>query len=132
MAPMTHETSHLVNALATPSQLAHSNSQDDGVPVDLERSILFAGARLTQTAGILLRLPQDIIAQAIVIFQRYWLGPDGGSLHVNDAQVQNLTYGRLAHANNVKGNICLCNLSRGQTFSAAKVAKEYHKHLCIH
>jgi hypothetical protein len=87
MAKIGDETSHLVNALATPSQLAHSSSYLDGIPAELERSVLFAGARLTQVAGILLRLPQDIIAQAIVIFQRFWLGPDGGSLREHDSQV---------------------------------------------
>ncbi|KAI9851173.1 MAG: hypothetical protein M1838_004282 [Thelocarpon superellum] len=52
----------------------------DAVPADLEISIRFAGSQLTQAAGILLRLPQDIIAQAIVLFTRFWVGPDGGSL----------------------------------------------------
>jgi hypothetical protein len=93
MTPISDGTSHLVNALATPSQLAHSNSQLDGVPADLERSILFAGARITQIAGILLRLPQDIIAQAIVVFQRFWVGPNGGSVREYDSQVgQNRTH----------------------------------------
>ncbi|KAH7046047.1 cyclin-like protein [Macrophomina phaseolina] len=72
--------SHLANPLATLDQLAASGSQLDGVPPDLEDSIRFAGARLTQQAGVLLRLPQDIIAHAIVVFARFWLGPEGGSL----------------------------------------------------
>ncbi|KAI9673850.1 MAG: hypothetical protein M1817_002056 [Caeruleum heppii] len=76
MAPI----SHLSNPLATPEQLSTSASRLDGVPLDLERSVHFAGARLTQAAGILLRLPQDIIAQAIIIFTRFWIGSDGGSL----------------------------------------------------
>ena len=87
MAEVSKETSHLWNALATPAQLAHSNSQNDGVQPDLERSILFAGARLTQAAGIPLRLPQDVIAQAVVIYQRFWLGQYGGSLQEHDANV---------------------------------------------
>jgi hypothetical protein len=70
----------LANPLATVAQLSTSGSQLDGVPPDLEASARFAGARLTQAAGILLRLPQEVIAQAIVIFTRFWLGPDGGSL----------------------------------------------------
>ncbi|KAJ9649636.1 hypothetical protein H2201_001780 [Coniosporium apollinis] len=70
----------LVNPLATVDQISQSGSQLDGVPADLENSIRFAGARLTQAAGILLRLPQDIIAQAIVIFTRFFVGPEGGSL----------------------------------------------------
>ncbi|KAL6711188.1 hypothetical protein ACN47E_005719 [Coniothyrium glycines] len=68
------------NPLATVAQLETSGSQLDGIPADLEDSIRFAGARLTQAAGILLRLPQDVIAQAIVVFMRFWVGPEGGSL----------------------------------------------------
>ncbi|CAO2648066.1 Nn.00g089880.m01.CDS01 [Neocucurbitaria sp. VM-36] len=72
--------SPLANPLATVAQLETSGSQLDGIPADLEDSIRFAGARLTQAAGILLRLPQEVIAQAIVLFMRFWVGPDGGSL----------------------------------------------------
>jgi hypothetical protein len=87
MAVDIETTSHLVNALARPDQVAHSNSQQNGVSADLERSMLFAGARITQTAGILLRLPQDIVAQAVVVFQRFWIGDEGGNLHEFDVQV---------------------------------------------
>ncbi|CAI7571958.1 hypothetical protein N7533_004235 [Penicillium manginii] len=73
---------HLSNALATPGQLSASSSSIDGVPSDLEASIRCAGAQLTQAAGVLLHLSQDIIAQAIVIFTRFWLGADGGSLRI--------------------------------------------------
>ncbi|KAJ5723775.1 hypothetical protein N7488_001810 [Penicillium malachiteum] len=72
----------LSNALATPDQLSNSSSSIDGVPSDLETSIRVAGAQLTQTAGVLLGLSQDIIGQAIVIFTRFWLGADGGSLRI--------------------------------------------------
>ncbi|KAF2748224.1 hypothetical protein M011DRAFT_401537 [Sporormia fimetaria CBS 119925] len=81
------EFSPLANPLATVAQLETSNSQFDGLPADLEKSIRFAGARLTQAAGILLRLPQEVIAQAILIFMRYWLGPEAGSLHHDPADV---------------------------------------------
>ncbi|KAJ6169692.1 hypothetical protein N7497_002535 [Penicillium chrysogenum] len=73
---------HLSNALATPDQLSNSSSSIDNVPSDLETSIRCAGAQLTQAAGILLHLSQDVIAQAIVIFTRFWLGADGGSLRI--------------------------------------------------
>ncbi|KAH8732451.1 cyclin-like protein [Phaeosphaeriaceae sp. PMI808] len=74
------QSSPLANSLATVAQLETSGSLLDGIPSELEDSIRFAGARYTQAAGILLRLPQEVIAQAIVIFTRFWLGPDGGSL----------------------------------------------------
>jgi hypothetical protein len=78
---------YLSNALATAEQLTSSSSAIDGVPSDLETSIRFAGTQLTQAAGVLLRLSQDIIAQAIVTFTRFWLGQDGGSLRIYSAKV---------------------------------------------
>lgn len=86
MAPIT-ELSHLLNPLATPAQLETSSSQLDGIPKDLEDSVRFETSRLIQAAGILLHLPQEIIAQAIVILQRFWLGPDGGSMLDSDSKV---------------------------------------------
>lgn len=79
----------LANPLATPAQLSSSSSSLDGIPADLEASVRFAGALLTQAAGVLLRLPQDVVAQAIVIFTRFWIGPDGGSLAIHAAKVRN-------------------------------------------
>lgn len=79
--------SSLCHFLATPEQLSTSSSQLDGVPLDLESSIRLAGTQLTQAAGILLRLPQDVIAHAIVIFLRFFIGPQGGSVRTYAAQV---------------------------------------------
>ncbi|KLJ07511.1 hypothetical protein EMPG_17027 [Blastomyces silverae] len=81
MAP-TASLDNLSNPLVTPAQLATSSSSLDGVAADLETSIRYAGVRLTQAAGILLQLPQDVIAKAIVVFTRFWVGPEGGSLAV--------------------------------------------------
>ncbi|OCK78576.1 hypothetical protein K432DRAFT_301675 [Lepidopterella palustris CBS 459.81] len=81
------QATQLANPLATVAQLSSSGSQLDGIPPDLEDSIRFAGARLTQAAGILLRLPQEIIAQAIIIFTRFWVGPEGGSLTEYGAEI---------------------------------------------
>ena len=78
--PAIMQPSNLANQLATVEQLASSGSRLDGVPLDLENSLRFAGAQLTQAAGILLRLPQEVIAQALVVFTRFWVGPEGGSL----------------------------------------------------
>jgi len=79
MAPISG-LSHFANPLVASLQLETSASQLDGVPKDLENSISYETARLIQAAGILLRLPQEIIAQAIIILQRFWSGPDGGSM----------------------------------------------------
>ena len=81
------EPSPLANPLATVAQLEESSSQVDGVPAHLENSIRFASARLIQAAGILLRLPQEVIAQSIILFTRFWVGPEGGSLAEFDAEV---------------------------------------------
>ncbi len=67
--------SHLSNALATADQLYKSGTNND-LPPELQDSIRFYTARLTQAAGILLRLPQDITAQANVLLFRYWLVDD--------------------------------------------------------
>ncbi|MCJ1271724.1 hypothetical protein MMC22_011629 [Lobaria immixta] len=76
----------LSNPLVTTEQLSNSSSQLDGVRADLESSIRFAGSHLTQAAGILLRLPQEIIAHAIVLFLRFYVGPEGGSFRINSAK----------------------------------------------
>lgn len=78
MAPI-NGLSHLSNPLALPEQLANSASQLDGVPSDLEDSIRYESQRSIQAAGVLLRLPQEIIAETIIILSRFWLGPEGGS-----------------------------------------------------
>ena len=87
MAAQAEQLSSLSNPLAMIDQLSTSSSQLDGVPADLESSLRFAGAQLTQAAGILLGLPQDIIAQAIVIFYRFYIGSEGGSFRINAVKV---------------------------------------------
>lgn len=79
MAPIT-ELSHLANPLASSTQLETSATQLAGVPKQLEDSVRFRSAQLIQAAGILLRLPQEIVAQSIVLLDRFWIGPDGGSM----------------------------------------------------
>ena len=79
--------SSLTNPLATVEQLSNSSSSLDGVPPSLESSVRYAGLQITQAAGILLRLPQEIVAQAMVIFTRFYIGSEGGSFRVNSAKV---------------------------------------------
>ena len=87
MVPEGETLSSLSNPLATVEQLSNSSSSLDGVPPSLESSIRFAGLQITQAAGILLRIPQEIIAQAMVIFTRFYLGPEGGSVRKKGAKV---------------------------------------------
>ena len=87
------ELSHLANPLPSSAQLEASATRLDGVPKDVEDSVRFETTRLLQAVGILLRLPQELVAQSIVILCRYWLGPDGGSMLEHDPKV---TIGSLA------------------------------------
>lgn len=64
--------SHLINPLATASQLYHRSSFSS-LPQDLQDAIFIATQCLTQAAGRLLELPQSVTAQANVILARYWL-----------------------------------------------------------
>ena len=91
------KVSHLANPLATSIQLEASASQLDGVPKDLEDSIRFETARLLQAAGTLLRLPQELIAQSIIILYRFWTGADGGSLLDHDFKVRIRSFIYLIH-----------------------------------
>lgn len=95
MAPVVRGLSHLANLLATPALLQTSASQLDGVPGDLLDSVRFEGAKLIQAAGILLHLPQEIIAEAIIVFSRFWVGSEGGSIveyHVKVSLVYVICY----------------------------------------
>ncbi|KAI6788816.1 cyclin [Hortaea werneckii] len=73
------QPSQLANPLATVAKLETTASQLQGIPQDIEHFARFDAARLTQAAGILLRLPQEIIAQSIIVLQRFYVGADGGS-----------------------------------------------------
>lgn len=86
-APLAGHPILLVNPLATPEKLESSSSQLDGIDTSLEESIRFAACKLVQAAGALLRLPQDLVAQAIVTYTRFWVGPEGGSLKIYSAHV---------------------------------------------
>lgn len=87
MPVSTHLLATLSNPLATVEQLSTSSSQLDGIPADLESSIRYKGALLTQAAGVLLRLPQEIVAQAIVTFTRFYVGPESGSFRLHAVRV---------------------------------------------
>lgn len=67
--------SHLSNPLGTADQV-FMNVTHNVLPLELQDSVRFYTARLTQAAGILLRLPQSITAQANVLLYRYWLVDD--------------------------------------------------------
>lgn len=66
---------HLSNPLVTTTQL-YDSITSNALPLELQDSIRFYTARLTQAAGLLLRLPQSITAQANVLLFRYWMVDD--------------------------------------------------------
>jgi cyclin L len=72
MAP-TSKLGHLSNAIVTLGQLSHLQDGPSLYWTDDAQSIRFVQAELTQAAGVLLRLPQEVIANAIVILQRFWI-----------------------------------------------------------
>ena len=71
--------SSLSNPLVTIQQLQSAFSGADDISADLEKSLRYFGALLTQAAGILLKLPQDIIAQAIITLARFCAALEAGS-----------------------------------------------------
>lgn len=67
---------HLSNPLATLSQL-YSLEDDDQGRAGHGQSLRYAQAILTQAAGVLLRLPQEVIATSLVLLQRFWVEGHG-------------------------------------------------------
>ncbi|KAK8052028.1 hypothetical protein PG993_003413 [Apiospora rasikravindrae] len=64
--------SHMTNPLATVEQL-YGRSTLNALPQNLQDTIFLAVQSLTQAAGLLLRLPQSVTAQANVVLARYWV-----------------------------------------------------------
>ncbi|KAI2607433.1 cyclin-like protein [Hypoxylon fragiforme] len=62
----------MTNPLATVDQL-YQRTSFSALPSDLQDIIFFTTQCLTQAAGVLLRLPQSVTAQANVVLARYWL-----------------------------------------------------------
>lgn len=86
--PSVTRPSHLVNRLASAAQLETSASALEGMPPSLVDAVRYESCRLVQAAGIVLRLPQELAAQAIVILCRFWTGAQGGSMLEHDATVR--------------------------------------------
>jgi hypothetical protein len=75
MAPMTR-LNHLSNAVVTSEQLSRLHDGASLYGTKDAQSIRFVQGQLTQAAGVLLRLPQEVIATALVILQRFWINFD--------------------------------------------------------
>lgn len=70
MAPVSN-LAPLTNPLVSSAQLLALKQNDENSNPGTSDSIRYAQAQLAQSAGILLRLPQEVIAQAIVLLQRF-------------------------------------------------------------
>ncbi|KAI0840882.1 cyclin-like protein [Hypoxylon sp. FL0890] len=75
---------HMTNPLATVDQL-YQRTSFSALPSDLQDIIFFTTQCLTQAAGILLRIPQSVTAQANVVLARYWLVESPLSHEFSDA-----------------------------------------------
>jgi cyclin L len=62
--------SHMANALATVEQIYKYKSSLSALPPDLQDAVFYQVQLLTQAAGLLLRLPQSVTAQANVLLAR--------------------------------------------------------------
>lgn len=62
----------LTNPLATAAQL-YDRSSLSSLPQELIEGLFIHTQCLTQTAGLLLELPQSVTAQANVLLARYWV-----------------------------------------------------------
>lgn len=78
---------HITNSLVTAEQL-HSLQEDDQSRVQNAQSLRYAQAILAQAAGILLRLPQAVIATSLVLLQRFWVEGHGQGHAMADLKVQ--------------------------------------------
>ncbi|KAH9887838.1 cyclin-like protein [Xylariomycetidae sp. FL2044] len=80
---------HMTNPLATVDQL-YRRTSFSALPSDLQDTIFFATQCLTQAAGILLRIPQSVTAQANVVLSRYWLVESPLSYEFSDVSAASL------------------------------------------
>ncbi|KAJ1931929.1 hypothetical protein FBU59_006544, partial [Linderina macrospora] len=62
----------LKNPLLTPSQILRSPSQERGMSQELESDMRAYGCHLIESSGIVLRVPQVVMASAQILFQRFY------------------------------------------------------------
>jgi hypothetical protein len=63
---------YLTNSIVNAEQL-NPLHVDDGFRSEAATTSRYAQAILTQSAGILLRLPLEVVATALVLLQRFWV-----------------------------------------------------------
>ena len=90
---MVFDLASLSNPLVTAEQLSTLRQSGSSYWTEDAQSSRFVQAQLTQAAGVLLRLPQEVVANAIVILQRLWIHYDDyrqDQVHVGPTMKQKL------------------------------------------
>ncbi|ETS82762.1 hypothetical protein PFICI_04638 [Pestalotiopsis fici W106-1] len=77
--------SHMANPLATVEQIYKYKSSLSALPPDLQDAVFYQVQLLTQAAGLLLRLPQSVTAQANVILARALVGAAAATTAANES-----------------------------------------------
>ncbi|WRT68355.1 uncharacterized protein IL334_005331 [Kwoniella shivajii] len=81
---------HAPHPLATLDQIINTPSSKDGIPREVEADLRVAGCMLIQEAGVMLKLPQNTMATAQVIFHRFFYVSSFYSFGVNDISISSL------------------------------------------
>ncbi|WWD19001.1 hypothetical protein CI109_103458 [Kwoniella shandongensis] len=81
---------HAPHPLATFLQAAETPSTRDGVPKEVEDDLRVVGCMLIQEAGVMLKLPQNTMATAQVLFHRFYYMSSLCSFGVNDISISAL------------------------------------------
>ncbi|OXH31594.1 cyclin-dependent protein kinase regulator [Cryptococcus neoformans] len=82
--------SHSPHPLATLEQIVSTPSAADGIPRDVEDDLRVAGCMLIQEAGVMLKLPQSVMATAQVLLHRFYYVSSMCSFGVNDVSISTL------------------------------------------
>lgn len=107
----------MTNPLASAEQLYHHRNLGS-LPDDLQDVIFYTTQCLTQSAGVLLQLPQSVTAQANVILARYWLA-ESRPLMSNEFSVSAYCGCRFVEWSN--SNILLKDVSAACIYIVAKL-----------
>ncbi|KAK8854851.1 hypothetical protein IAR55_003590 [Kwoniella newhampshirensis] len=81
---------HAPHPLATLEQIVSTPSARDGIPSEVEDDLRVVGCMLIQEAGVMLKLPQNTMATAQVLFHRFYYISSLCSFGVNDISISAL------------------------------------------
>ena len=123
--------SHLWNPLVTAQQL-EERASENGLSSELQDSIRYYTARLTQAAGILLQLPQATVAQALVTLYRFWVVENmmAHEFSVRARLTHSMVLPTQTHANHLYlGRLSSLHIPHSQNLILPTLNAQYHKYL---